>query len=65
MTQNALIKKHLRAGKSINALQALNYFGCFRLSARVNELKSQGLRIDSERIHLLNGKIVAKYKLAR
>jgi hypothetical protein len=60
MTQNQQIAKHLKAGKSLTALQALNRFGCFRLASRVRELKDQGMRIDSEKIKV-NGKYITKY----
>jgi len=37
--QCARILAHLQTGCGITALQALKYFGCFRLSARIHELK--------------------------
>jgi hypothetical protein len=38
-SQNALIKGWLLNGYSITQLEALNQFGCFRLAARIADLK--------------------------
>ena len=38
-SQNTLIFAHLQNGLSINPIQALKMFGCFRLGARIWELK--------------------------
>lgn len=46
MTQNQAILKHLKAGKSITALEALSKFGCLRLSARILEIKQMGYNIE-------------------
>lgn len=54
MTQTKLIRKHLNRGWSINPLQALNKYGIFRLSARILELKNEGMIINSVLVN--NGK---------
>ena len=59
-TQNEMILHHLEQGHSITALEALNMFDCFRLSARINDLKSRGKKIDKTMIEV-NGKRVARY----
>jgi len=64
MTQTQEIKKYLDSGKSITALEALNRFKCFRLSARINDLKNQGVKISKEWIKTNSGKSVASYSLA-
>lgn len=46
-SQCANILQHLQNGKSINPLQALNQFECFRLGARIYDLKQDGYLIDS------------------
>jgi hypothetical protein len=63
-SQNALIKGWLLNGYSITTLEALNMFGCFRLSARIANLKDQGLPVISEMV-LVNDKRVARYYLKR
>lgn len=62
MTQNKLIINHLQQGKTLTSLEALKLFGCFRLSARIAELKNQGFDIISNNIKE-NGKTFAEYRL--
>ena len=38
-SQNEAIREYLEAGHSITPLEALNKFGCFRLGARIADLK--------------------------
>tara|TARA_R100001510_G_C7455200_1_gene78247 strand:+ start:306 stop:518 length:213 start_codon:yes stop_codon:yes gene_type:complete len=45
-SQNDLILDHLIRKKTINPLQALKLFGCFRLSARIYDLKEKGINIE-------------------
>lgn len=62
-SQNALIKGWLLNGKSITPLDALNMFGCFRLSARIANLRDEGLPIVTDMV-TINDKRVARYYLA-
>jgi len=63
-SQNSNIKKHLEEGKSITALEALKLYGCFRLGARIHDLKRMfpSLNIESKLVEI-NGKRMAKYSL--
>jgi hypothetical protein len=61
-SQTQLIKNYLEAGNSITPIEALNLFGCFRLSARIKDLRDQGLDITTENIKQ-NGKTFAKYSM--
>jgi len=62
-TQTEQIRKHLESGKSINPIQALRKFGCFRLGARIWDLKNkQGLSIKTDLV-TVNNKTFAEYKL--
>jgi hypothetical protein len=63
-SQNALIKGWLLNGYSITQLEALNQFGCFRLAARIADLRDQGFKIDTKIVTLENGKRVAMYMSA-
>jgi hypothetical protein len=63
MTQTEAILAHLLSGKSITPLDALNEYGCFRLGARVLDLRKEGYNIETEIIHE-NGKHFARYWLA-
>lgn len=66
-TQNKLIAQHLESGHTITALEALHRFGCFRLSARIWDLKRQGMAIEGtwKTVKSLAGedKQIVEYKL--
>ena len=62
MTQNQQIKGYLEKGKAITSIQALNKFGCFRLAARINDLRKDGLNI-ATKIMSKDGKTYASYRL--
>jgi hypothetical protein len=61
-TQNEKIKAYLNKGKSITPMDALNKFGCFRLSARIKNLRDEGLKIATNYVTKGN-KTFASYKL--
>jgi hypothetical protein len=63
-SQTALIKGWLLNGYSITQLDALNMFGCFRLSARINNLREEGLDIITDMVNV-NDKRIAKYYLTK
>ena len=62
-SQNEQILQRLKAGP-MTALDALEHCGCFRLSARIYDLRSEGHVIASEIIKV-NDKRVAQYRLLR
>ena len=41
ISQTSAIASHLSKGNSINGLQALYLYGCFRLAARISDIKSR------------------------
>lgn len=47
-TQKQLIKDWLLQGNTISALEALRDFGCYRLGARISDLRREGLRITTK-----------------
>jgi len=62
MSQKQAILTYLKKGNSISPLEALNKFGCFRLGARMHELKKQGYNILSEIVtDITTGKRYAEY----
>ena len=63
-SQNALIKGWLLNGKSITPMEALNMFGCFRLSARIANLREEGLPVVTDMV-TINDKRVARYYLQK
>ena len=62
MSQNEAIRKHLEKGKAITPLEALERYGCFRLAARIDDLRNEGLDIETLTL-TRNGKRYASYKL--
>tara|TARA_R110000868_G_scaffold129264_1_gene337865 strand:- start:873 stop:1094 length:222 start_codon:yes stop_codon:yes gene_type:complete len=65
MTQCAEILHHLDTVGPLTPLDALNLFGCFRLTSRIWDLKQQGHEIYTGTCHLHNGKRVAIYSLIK
>lgn len=63
LSQTKQIETYLKKGKALTPIVALKLFGCLRLAARVNDLRAQGLKIDS-RIVEKGGKRFAEYKVA-
>ena len=62
MSQCEDIKAHLQAGYSLTALEALQRFGCFRLAARIADLKKEGMHIDAVMVADEDtGKVYARY----
>lgn len=65
MTQNAQVLAWLKQGKTLTPLDALTHFDCFRLSARIYELKEQGWPIECDRRTTWSGKVVGHYTLVK
>ena len=63
-SQTALIKGWLLNGHSLTTLEALTMFRCFRLAARIVNLKNDGMPILTEMIDI-DGKRVARYSLIK
>jgi len=62
-SQTAAILSALQAGRKLTPLNALNEFGCFRLGARVWDLKKQGFDVKTVMVKTPSGKRVAEYSL--
>lgn len=54
------IYRHIIQRKKITALEALNKYGCFRLAARIHELRKEGAGI-KRRLVVRNNKQFAEY----
>jgi len=61
-SQTKLIRQHLEEGHAITSIMALSMFDCFRLAARIANLRNQGLDIITRKI-TRNGKCFASYEL--
>ena len=64
MTQTQRILIYLKTGKSLTPLEALNKFGCFRLAARIADLRRDGHTIWTNYVQK-DKKIFAAYKLSK
>jgi hypothetical protein len=53
-SQNVAIAKYLEEGGRLTPLDALHLFGCFRLAARIGELRNTGMEIKTTRIQVTN-----------
>ena len=63
--QNKAILNYLESGKSLNPMEALIQFGCFRLAARIGDLRKEGHDIHTEMYSEENGKKYAVYSLPK
>jgi hypothetical protein len=62
MSQSQWILKALEQ-RPLTAIEALEGCGCFRLAARIKDLREQGHDIKTTSLIMPNGKIVAQYTL--
>jgi hypothetical protein len=62
-TQAGRILAYLRAGNRITALEALERFQCFRLAARIHELRQDNWQITERTVETATGKRIAEYSL--
>jgi hypothetical protein len=65
-TQNKRIEKYLLSGRTLTPLDALHEFNCFRLSARIWDLRQRGIDIESRTKKITSDgkqKVVVEYKL--
>ena len=63
MSQTESILKHLKR-EPITPIEALQNYGCFRLAARIRDLRESGYKIYTDTIEK-NGKKFAQYRLVR
>ena len=63
MSQNKQIADYLNKGKKLTPIDALNKFGCFRLAARIADLRNDGMNIVTKTIKLENKKQIAQYSV--
>ena len=64
-SQSAKVLYHLENYGSLTAIEALKLFACFRLAARINDLKEAGHNIQMEMKKMKNGKKIAVYSLPK
>ena len=64
-SQNVAILNFLESGGSLSTLEALEKFQCFRLSARIKDLRESGHDIQTKMVRTKSGKKVAEYFLPK
>ena len=63
-TQEARILAYMKQGHTITPVEALTMFGCFRLGARIADIKADGYLVHTEMIKdPRTGKRYAQYSL--
>lgn len=62
MSQTQAILDHMKRGQPITPMDALRLYGCFRLAARVADLRESGHPIERQLIRK-DGKTYAEYRL--
>ena len=62
-TQEEGIRAYLESGATLTAIGALDLFGCFRLAARIYDLRCKGVDVQTRIVRLANGKRIAFYSV--
>ena len=62
-SQTGQILTHLKRGRTLSALNALNLFGCLRLAARIYDLRQRGHSIKGDWVQLPGGKRIVCYRI--
>lgn len=69
MSQCNDILRHLETHRGITAIVALDRYGCFRLAARISDLRAQGYQITTLSKEVINRygekKRIAEYRLVK
>ena len=63
MSQNQQIANYLKKGRKLTPMDDLNKFGCFRLAARIADLRNDGMNIKTTIVKLKNKKQIAQYSV--
>lgn len=63
--QTTKILLHLKAGKKITGMDALNLFGCWRLGARIFDIKEMGFNVNMKLITTSTGKVIGQYSMGK
>ena len=62
-TQRSLILAHMKRRGSITQKEAYELYDCFRLGARIYDLRRSGIEIATERVTDLRRKNYARYRI--
>lgn len=62
MTQTNLILSALKRGEKLTPITALKRYGCFRLAARIQDLRDNGVPVNTTMVRIGESR-VARYSL--
>ena len=62
MTQTNLILSALKRGEKLTPITALRKYGCFRLAARIQDLRDNGVPVNTTMVKIGESR-VARYSL--
>ena len=62
LSQRETVLAHLRRGEELTTTEAIERYGCLRLSARIRELRVAGYPIVTRRFRGCDGKHLAAYR---
>jgi len=62
MSQYSQILTHLKKHGSIDPMKALHRYGCYRLAARIQEMRQRGQNIETVMIKFGEGRQHAEYR---
>lgn len=62
-SQCKMILSHLQSGQKLTVLDSMKLFNCYRLSARIKNLRDMGYQIETEMVKTTSGKRIAEYRM--
>ena len=64
-SQKTRILLYMKAGNKITGMEALNLFDCWRLPARIGEIKKMGFDVNMELITTNTKKVIGEYSMGK
>ena len=63
--QTTKILLYLKEGNKITGMDALNLFGCWRLGARIHNIRAMGFNVKTDLITTSTKKVIAEYSMGK
>ena len=63
--QTTKILLYLKEGNKITGMDALKLFNCWRLGARIFNIRAMGFNVKTDLITTENGKVIGQYSLIK
>lgn len=64
-TQTTKILLYLKEGNKLTGMDALNLFNCWRLGARIFQIREMGFNVIMKLITTNTGKVIGEYSLGK